>query len=101
MDVLHNEGLIARVGENLAQSRHRGIDSGADPGRPTASDRFDTRVKTYPFRAVDCVIAEEGTLPTAETVEGHWDGNRDVDADHAGLDTPRKVAGGVAVAGED
>ena len=47
------------------------------------------------------MVAEEGTLPSAEAVEGHGDGDGDVDADHAGLDAAGKVTGGVAIAGED
>jgi hypothetical protein len=47
------------------------------------------------------MVAEEGTLPSAEAVEGHGDGDGDVDADHAGLHAAGEVAGGIAVAGED
>ncbi|ATZ28652.1 hypothetical protein SLAV_34405 [Streptomyces lavendulae subsp. lavendulae] len=46
-------------------------------------------------------VAEAGALPAAEGVvgDGHRDG--DVDADHAGVDPPGELAGGVPVPGED
>ena len=47
------------------------------------------------------MVAEEGTLPSAEAVEGHGDGDRHVDPYHANLYAVDEVSGGVAVAGED
>src|SRR5690606_23370647 len=45
--------------------------------------------------------AEQRVLPAAEGVEGHWNRDRHVDADHSHLDTGGEVARGVTVARED
>src|ERR1700689_634579 len=84
-----------------AEGGHAGVYAGADAGGPAGGDGFEPGVEADAFGAVDGVVAEEGALPAAEAVEGHRNGDGDVDADHAGLDAAGEVAGGVAVAGED
>jgi len=93
--------LIPRTRNCLAEGGHGGVYAGADAGGPAGRDGFQAGVEADAFGAVDGVVAEEGTLPSAEAVEGHGDRNGDVDADHTGLHAASEVAGGVAVAGED
>ena len=50
---------------------------------------------------MDSVIAKERALPASEAVEGHRNGDRDIDANHSDLDAVSEGAGGVSVAGED
>jgi hypothetical protein len=65
----------------LAEGRHGGVYAGADAGGPAGGYGFQAGVEADAFRTVDGVVAEEGALPSAEAVEGHRDGDGDVDAD--------------------
>src|SRR6185437_113436 len=97
----HLSNLLTLAHLYSAECWHGGVDAGADAGGPAGGDGLEAGVEADAFGAVDVVVAEEGTLPSAEGVEGHGHGDGDVDADHAGLHAAAEVAGGVAVAGED
>src|SRR5258707_731705 len=84
-----------------SQGRHGCIHSGANAGGPPRCYGFQACVKANSLRSVDGVIAEERALPSAEAVERHGDGDRNVDAYHADLYAVDEVASGVAVARED
>ena len=68
---------------------------------PAGGDDLAAGVEVHAVVAVDVVVAEERVLPAAEGVvaDGHRD--RDVHADHAGLDLQLEAAGRAAVPGED
>src|SRR5580658_1367960 len=85
----------------LSEGGHGCVDAGADAGGPAGGDGLEAGVKADAFGTVDGVVAEEGTLPSAEGVEGHGHGDGHVDAYHADLYAAAEVAGGIAVAGEN
>src|ERR1700761_237348 len=99
--MLDSAGGLRVAGRKLAEGGHGGVDAGADAGGPAGGYGFEAGVEADAFGAVDGVVAEEGALPSAEGVEGHGDGDGNVDADHSGLDLGGEGASGVAVAGED
>src|SRR5277367_6014011 len=72
-----------------------------DAGRPARGHRLGLGVEADRIRPMLVEIAEAGFLPAAEGVIRDRHRDRHVDADHADIDTCRKVARGVAVAGED
>src|SRR5690606_6300769 len=72
----------------------------ADVFGPALHDGFLLGVEAHTFFAVRMGIAEQAALPAAKAVPGHGYGNGHVHADHAHLNASRKLAGGVAVAGE-
>src|SRR5262249_2636756 len=53
------------------------------------------------FGSLNVQIAEERFVPAGEWEPGHWGGHADVDADHARVEVPLELAGGVAGAGEN
>src|SRR5690606_27420764 len=73
------------------------------PGRalgPAGGDRAHAGEEAHAVRPVHVQRAEQRALPAAEAVKGHRHRDRDVDADHAGLDAPRVFACRSAAAGE-
>src|SRR6478736_371362 len=68
---------------------------------PASESYFLAGVKLDAFGALDVEVAEEGAVPAGEREPGHRGGHADVDADHAGVEMPLELAGGVAAAGED
>src|SRR6185503_2193680 len=78
--------------------RHREARAMGPRAGPALHHGLVARVEPHAFLAIDVVIAEQAALPTAERVECHGHGDRHVDAYHAGLDAPRKLARNAAVA---
>src|ERR1700693_3849917 len=74
-----------RVCAPSSQGRHGGIDSRANAGGPARCHCFEAHVKADSLWSVDGVVAEQGTLPSAEAVERHGDGDWYVDAYHPDL----------------
>ncbi len=68
---------------------------------PAGEGHFLLRVELDAFGALDVQIAEERFVPAGEGEPGHRSGHADVDADHAGVEVPLELPGGVAGAGED
>ena len=68
---------------------------------PARERHFLPRVELYAFGALDVEVAEEGLVPAGEGEPGHRGGDADVDADHAGVEVPFELAGGVTALGED
>src|SRR6202453_2005262 len=96
--------LPPRGGKEEPHSPHRRnaeLRALLDAGRPARGDGLGLGIEADRIRSMLVEIAETGTLPTAERVIGDGHRDRHVDADHADLNLRGKVAGGVAVAGED
>src|SRR5712664_918167 len=74
------------------RNRHRKFRPFGDRFRPALHDRFVARVKAYALFAINMRVAKQRALPAAERMPGHRYRNRNIDADHADLDAPRKLA---------
>src|ERR1700760_2350421 len=85
----------------LVHRRDRELLAFLDAGRPARGHRLGLGVEADRIRTMLVEIAEAGLLPATEGVIGDRHRDRHVDADHADIDLCRKVARGVAVAGED
>src|SRR6266702_7494465 len=87
--------------ERSLHRRNRELRALLDAGRPARGDGLGLGVEADRIRAVLVEIAEAGLLPAAEGVIGDRHRDRHIEADHADIDLGRKIARGVAVAGED
>src|SRR4051794_41983974 len=67
--------------------------------RPAGGDDLAAGVEVRAVVAVDVVVTEERVLPATEGVVADGDRDRDVHADHAGLDLQLEAAGGGAAPG--
>lgn len=68
---------------------------------PTRGDDFLPHVKLHAFATLDVQVAVKGIVPAGEGEQGHWRGDTDVDADHAGFDAMLEFARGFAGLSED
>src|SRR5882724_6172419 len=70
-------------------------------GRPARGDGFCLGVEAHRIRTMLVEIAKARLLPAAKSIVRDRHRDRHVDADHADIDARRKIARGVAIAGED
>src|SRR5437868_1451488 len=69
--------------------------------KPPAQRELLLSIKLHSFGALNVQITKERIVPAGERKPGHRRRDADVDADHACLETARKLAGGIAAAGKD
>src|SRR5215831_15622226 len=68
---------------------------------PARGHCLQAGVEAHSLRTVHGVVPEERPLPSSEAVEGHGNGDRDVDADHSTVHPGGELAGRRTRAGED
>src|SRR5262245_46406137 len=97
----HGSDAAAAWDPRLPRLREAEVGATANSGGPARRHRLEPRVEADPLRPVHMVVPEQGALPATEAVVRRRHRDRDIHADHAGLDPGREVAGGLAVPGED